>query len=239
MDMVLIDAQLWWDTPLQASDKGYNLRAKLNEEGNKCRKTFPIFLPAGNTVSPQSQVFKAAFLALLQGRTHHVLWQEGQRGTLAFPLPQASQVSSASKPGLRNHKFPNHKCSWSPGCKSPLGSTGGTLPHPKNFNCSFKPQLKKVTPKSTYSALVTVPLTPRDGQAEMEHSQALHFHGDTRQVTSMAQEVFLRQGFKEKILAPLACVTRKVTMCCNMVLQSGDLHMPEMILQFKNIQENH
>lgn len=73
----------------------------------------------------------------------------------------------------------------------------------------------------------------------MEHSQGLHFHGVTRQVTSMAQEVFLRQGFKGKILAPLACVTRKVTMFYNTVLQSGDLHMPEMILQFKNIQENH
>lgn len=75
----------------------------------------------------------------------------------------------------------------------------------------------------------------------MEHSQGLHCHGDTRQVTSTPQEVSLRQGFDGEVtvLAPLGCVTRKVTVCHNMVLQSGDLHMPELMLRFKNIQENH
>lgn len=68
MDVVLMDGQLWWDTPLQASGKGYNLRANPNEEGNKSQKTFPIFPLAGNTTSPQSQVFKAAFPARLQGQ---------------------------------------------------------------------------------------------------------------------------------------------------------------------------
>lgn len=87
MDMVLIDAQLWWDTPLQASDKGYNLRAKLNEEGNKSQKTFPIFLPAGNTVSPQSQVFKAAFLALLQGQNPPCAVAGRPEGHPGFPTP--------------------------------------------------------------------------------------------------------------------------------------------------------
>lgn len=68
MDMVLMDAQLWWDTPLHVLGKGYNLRGKLNREGNKSQKTVPIFPLARNTTGPQSQVCKATFLAQLQGQ---------------------------------------------------------------------------------------------------------------------------------------------------------------------------
>lgn len=115
MDVVLMDGQLWWDTPLQASGKGYNLRANPNEEGNKSQKTFPIFPLAGNTTSPQSQVFKAAFPARLQGQDPAGAVAGRPGGTCSFPAPQASRASNASKPGLSNHKFPNHKFSWNPG----------------------------------------------------------------------------------------------------------------------------
>lgn len=87
VDMVLMDAQLWWDTPLQALGKGYNPRAKLNEEGSRSQKTFPIFPPAGNTTSPQSQVFKAVFPARLQGQDSPGAVAGWLGGTAAFLLP--------------------------------------------------------------------------------------------------------------------------------------------------------
>lgn len=87
VDMVLMDAQLWWDTPLQASGKGYNLKAKLNEEGNQSQKTFPIFPPAGNTTIPQSLMFKAAFPARLQGQDSPGAVAGWPGGTAAFLLP--------------------------------------------------------------------------------------------------------------------------------------------------------